>query len=167
MVTEFPFRVEVEPGIQFEGAESRFGDTGDQLNPVVPPIEVMYEEKMKKIVDISDMGGTGSSSDGGDDITPQTPQQSPKPNNNCGDSGGTHDWEEMAKPGYTILGGRFCGGCAIPFMNLPKLTGVRGYWPSTTNIVYHCRQCDLTLCKPCKVEKDLGSPKKNKRRRHD
>jgi hypothetical protein len=99
--------------------------------------------------------------------TPQpTPQPTPRPR--C-ESTGTHDWEEMVKPGYSGIKGRVCGGAtcsSIPFMDGKRLKDVRGYWPSAKNIVYHCKECDVFLCTPCKVEKDLHSPKKNKRRRH-
>ena len=77
----------------------------------------------------------------------------------------THDWEEMYTPGYSSIRGKSCINCSIPFMELPKICNLHGYWPSSKDIVHRCKTCGFAWCHPCKIKRDVNSPSKNKRTR--
>ena len=79
-----------------------------------------------------------------------------------------HQWEECNTRAYCIGRGclRFgkkCYSCKKTFRPgrpEPGELAEECYYPTTRNPVHHCALCKLAFCHPCRVQWNLGSPRR-------
>jgi hypothetical protein len=135
------------------GEESKFGDTGDTLPAVEPPVHVTTTMS-NSINSITNSPISASDSDLDSENKVKVVE-----GDKCG---GRHHWEECGKPGYTILKGRTCFGCRKPFRH--DNDGIEGgksvgYWPTESKPAFCCRVAGcVAMCAQCKRGNDVSSP---------